>query len=122
MSGTGSSPDHAIVSAALAVSLIAAILAFIFLDAPWRYVLAGLLLLTDVVEVYLWLKWRKTKSITGAEAMVGARGVALTECDPEGQVKVKGQIWRAHSSPSAKPNDPIEVVAVDGISLRITPI
>lgn len=101
------------------MSTIAAILAFIFLDSPWRYLVAGGLLIVDVFEIYIWLRWRKQRSITGAEGIVGARGTALTDCDPEGQVKVKGQIWRARAVGSVNADDEVVVTGVDGIRLLV---
>ena len=101
------------------MSTIAAVLAFIFLDAPWRYLVAGGLLVVDVFEIYIWLRWRKQRSMTGAEGIVGARGTALTDCDPEGQVKVKGQIWKAWAADPVHANDDVVVTGVDGIRLNI---
>ena len=103
------------------MSLIAAVLAFLFLDAPWRYILAGLLLLTDVVEIAFWLKWRKQRAITGPEGIVGAKGVATSALRLEGQVKVKGQLWRARSTSAVDEGEGVVVTGVDGLSLEVAP-
>ncbi len=101
------------------MTIIGAILAFLFLEPPWRYVAIGALLLFDAVEIAIWLQWRKQKPITGAEAVVGASGTALTDCRPDGQVKVRGQIWKAYSPEGAAAGDSITVTAVDGIRLEV---
>lgn len=101
------------------MTAIAIILAAIFLDGVWRIVVIGGLLLFEAFEITLWLRWRKRRSTTGAETIVGTQGIALTDCRPEGQVKVRGQIWTAHSSAGVFEGDPIEVIAVDGIKLEV---
>ncbi len=102
-------------------TVIGAALAILFVDPPWRWVIIGLLLLTDVVQITIWLRWRKKKSITGIETMVGAEGRAVTPLDPDGQVRVRGQIWTAHSPERIEVGDDVTVTAVDGLKLEVAP-
>ena len=102
------------------MSIIGAILAFFFLDGALRIAVIGFLLATDVVEIYIWLRWRKKKSITGIETLVGRTGTAVTDCAPDGQVKVNGQIWKASCSDPLAPGDPIVVTEVDGLRLQVS--
>ena len=52
--------------------------------------------------------------------IVGRRGLAITRLDPEGQVKVEGEIWRARAT-----NGPIdegtniEIIARQGLTLSV---
>jgi membrane protein implicated in regulation of membrane protease activity len=101
--------------------VVGTLLSFIFLDPPWRYLTIIPLALWEVFEIYLWLKWRKVKSITGAETYVGAVGRAVTDCNPNGQVRVRGQLWRAYCPEGAEAGDEIEVQAVDGLRLEVRP-
>ncbi|HEY3355854.1 MAG TPA: nodulation protein NfeD [Polyangia bacterium] len=57
---------------------------------------------------------------TGAEALVGAAGVAREPCRPDGAVFVEGELWRAHA-PAADigSGDPVEIVAVDKLTLVV---
>lgn len=103
------------------MSIIGGLLAFFFLDGLWRVVVIGLLLLTDVAEIALWLRWRKRRSTTGPEGMIGAHGRALTDCRPTGQVRVKGQIWTAHCSADITAGDDIVVTHVTGLRLTVAP-
>ena len=57
--------------------------------------------------------------MTGQEALVGARGRALTDCRPEGQVRVKGTIWGARSAEGVDAGDDVEVMGAEGIRLRV---
>ena len=103
------------------MTIIGALLAYFFLEGAWRVVVIVALLLSDVVEIAIWLRWRKRKAITGAEAMVGLGGVALTDLSPDGngQVKVQGQIWKAVADESLESGDAVEVKEVDGLRLRV---
>ena len=101
------------------MSIIGAILAFFFLDGALRIGVIVFLLMTDVAEIFIWLKWRKKKSMTSFEALVGKPGTAMTDCDPDGQVKVNGQIWKATCDSSVTTGDPIVVTAVDGLRLHV---
>src|SRR5918992_1127466 len=103
-------------------TIIGIIVAFVFFDWPWRAAVLGAFLLFDFLEIYVWLRWRKKRSVTGAEGIVGARGKALTDCNPEGQVRVKGQTWKAVAHESLEAGDDIEVVAVAGIQLHVRPV
>ena len=103
------------------MTIIGATLAILFVDPPWRWVIIGALLMIDVFQIAVWLKWRKRKSITGIESMVGAPGRAVTTLDPDGQVKVWGQLWSARSSERVEVGDDVTVTAVDGLKLEVAP-
>lgn len=94
-------------------------LAFAFLDMPWKLLVLIPLALIEAADIALWLRWRKVRSITGAESVVGERGVALTDCRPAGQVKVRGQIWKAHCPDGVAAREHVVVTAVDGLRLEV---
>ncbi len=101
------------------MTTIGIILALLFLDWPLQGIVIGILALFEIVEISIFLRWRRRRALTGSEGMVGAEGVALTDCAPDGQVKVKGGIWKAHSRDGVRAGDPIRVTAVDGLSLHV---
>ena len=43
------------------------------------------------------LKAQKRKPVTGLEAMIGLKGITLTDLVPDGRVKVQGEMWNASS-------------------------
>src|SRR3712207_2731531 len=98
-------------------TIIGIIIAFVFFDWPWRAAVLGGFLLFDVLEIYVWLRWRKKRSVTGAEGIVGERGRAVTDLNPEGQVRVKGQTWKAIAEEQLSADDYVEVVGAEGIKL-----
>ena len=100
--------------------IIGVTLAILFLDWPWRAVVIAALAAIEAVEIVLWLKLRRMRSMTGAEGMVGAIGRAVSDCDPEGQVRVKGALWRAHADEGAEAGDDVVVTGVRGLELAVT--
>jgi membrane protein implicated in regulation of membrane protease activity len=101
--------------------VIGTILSFVFLDPPWEWLALIPLALWELFEIYIWMKWRKIRSITGPEAFIGSVGRAVTDCRPEGQVRVKGALWRAHCPQGVDAGDHIVVEARDGMMLTVRP-
>jgi membrane-bound serine protease (ClpP class) len=60
-------------------------------------IIAILTLLFFLVAITLGIKAQRKKVTTGAEGIVGETGIAITDLEPEGEVKVHGEIWRAES-------------------------
>lgn len=58
---------------------------------------------------------------TGAEGMLARRGVARSDLNPRGKVFVRGEVWRAVAPEPVARNEEIEVVAVEGLTLRVRP-
>jgi membrane-bound serine protease (ClpP class) len=101
--------------------IVCTLLAVTFLEGSAQISLIALGAIIELAEIAIWLKWRKTRSSTGAEAMVGMAGVAISDCRPAGQVKVKGQIWKAHCEQGVAAGEAVSVVAVDGLRLDVAP-
>jgi membrane-bound serine protease (ClpP class) len=101
-------------------TLIGIFVAFAFFEWPWRGLILVGFLLFDALEIWVWLRWRKRKSITGAESLVGKTGKAITDLHPEGQVKVYGQTWKAESMDGTfAADDEVEVVGWEGLTLHV---
>jgi membrane-bound serine protease (ClpP class) len=100
--------------------IIGTTLAFLFLDSPWRWIVIVALVAVEGFEVVLWLRLRRMRSLTGPEGIVGSRGRALSDCDPEGQVRVKGQIWKATCPAGAAAGDDVVVEASEGLRLKVS--
>jgi membrane-bound serine protease (ClpP class) len=60
-------------------------------------------------------------SVTGSSAMVGRLGVTRTALQPDGQVLIDGELWRAVSpDPGVPAGEPVQVTAIDGLTLTVT--
>lgn len=102
--------------------LVLALLLLIFLPYPWN--LAGALAssLVGAVEVLYWERRMRSKPVqTGHEGLVGATGEAVAPLAPLGQVRVKGELWQAHSSTPIERGARVEVVAIDDLRLEVRP-
>ncbi len=61
----------------------------------------------------------KQKVATGDAGMLGLIGIADTEINSNGRVKVRGEYWAAHSSTPIPPGRPVRVVGVDNLLLKV---
>ena len=74
-----------------------------------------------IVAVSVGLRALYRTPSTGATGMVGQTGVVRRALDPEGQVMVDGELWRAVTRDGALPTgESVEIVSVDGLTLTVT--
>ncbi len=59
--------------------------------------------------------------ITGSAGLVGERGTAYTDLDPEGRIFVHGEYWQAVSDRPVRKGELVEVVEVIGLKVRVRP-
>jgi membrane-bound serine protease (ClpP class) len=102
--------------------IVALVLAVFFLPSPWGVVVVIGAIGLEIVEISWGLKLARARSSTGVQAMVGQRGEAATALDPTGQVLLRGERWQARSSRAVEAGTTVEVDAVNGLELAVTPI
>lgn len=98
-------------------------------EGPGLLVLALCLLLVRPVAGYIarfaaWLESGGKPAppvITGHEGMICRRGVARSELAPRGKVFVRGEVWNAVTEEPVAAGGTVEVVAVEGLTLRVRP-
>ena len=103
--------------------LVLAILAALFvLPAPWDFLAVIAAAVVEVGEVGFWMWFtRRRRARTGAEALPGQRGLVVSACRPEGQVRVLGELWRARCEEGADPGDSVIVERLEpGLLLVVT--
>jgi membrane protein implicated in regulation of membrane protease activity len=103
------------------MTTIGIILTVIFLDGWLRVGVIAALLVFEAIEIWIWLRWRKKRSITGAEMVIGERALVITDCRPSGQVKFRGQVWGATCPQGAGVGDSVVISAVHGVKLEVVP-
>ena len=69
--------------------------------------------------VRLVVQAQRRRARTGAEGLVGRRGEAETDLEPEGWVIVQGERWRASSEERLPRGERVEVVSMEGLRLRV---
>ena len=66
--------------------------------------LVVLALVAEIGELVLWRRvLDRIRVTTGAEGLVGEVGEAITACDPEGSVRIRGEIWKARADSPRRP-------------------
>jgi membrane-bound serine protease (ClpP class) len=70
--------------------------------------------------VYKVAKARRLKVVTGAEALIGAFGVVVSELKPKGEVRVRGEFWQAKTEQKPiRKGEKVEVVDREGLFLIV---
>lgn len=72
-----------------------------------------------IFAISMALRTHRQKVTTGKEGILNESGVAVTNIDPEGEVKIHGEYWRAFSQQKIKKNDKVKVIDVDGLKLIV---
>ena len=69
--------------------------------------------------VYLVISLHRKNPVTGIQGLLQEIGTAQTDIDPEGQIFIRGEIWRAVSPEPISKGDRVRVRSVDGLTLHV---
>lgn len=106
------------------ITLVVLVLAVLFLPWPWSAVAVIGAALVDLAETGAFLWWsrrrrRLTRPAVGLDDLIGRSAVVVTPLQPEGQVRVVGELWRARGAPHAAPGERVVVRGVSGMVLEV---
>lgn len=102
--------------------LIGVLLAVFVLPSPWGLVAVVVAGVLDIAETGLFIWWSKRRKATvGVDSLVGKIGVASSALWPEGQVKIKGELWQARCTGGCDAGTQVVVRAVEGLRLLVEP-
>ena len=102
--------------------VIAVLLTLFVLPTGLGIALVVVALIAEVGELVIWRRvLGRIRVTTGAEGLIGATGEAITACDPDGSVRIRGEIWKAKATPPAARGERVVVEAVDGLTLDVAP-
>jgi membrane protein implicated in regulation of membrane protease activity len=100
--------------------LVGIFLALFVLDEPWSWVAVGVGGAWEAAETVLIVRWsQRRQAEVGAETLVGQRAIVVTDCMPDGQVRVVGELWGARCRGGASAGDEVVVREVDGLTLVV---
>jgi membrane-bound ClpP family serine protease len=72
--------------------------------------------------LYKGVRANAARVVTGKEALIGARGVAVTDLKPTGEIRVVGEFWRATAKAGwISEGEEVEVVGLEGMFLVVRP-
>lgn len=99
---------------------IAVLLAIFVIPDPWRYPVVGLAVLAEAAETFFWIRVLRRRPVTvGAEALLGTMARVIAPCQPIGEVRVQGEIWRARCDEGADVGQQVRVRGRDGLTLVV---
>ncbi|MGC1121442.1 MAG: nodulation protein NfeD [Candidatus Methanofastidiosia archaeon] len=97
-----------------------------FVSREWyvefRYVIIAATIVTATFfafTLYKVVKLRLTRAKTGGEEILGMVGKAVEDLDPEGQIKIRGERWRAESKQKIKKGEKVRVIDRKGLLLIV---
>lgn len=76
-------------------------------------------LILFLLLITLGLKAQFRKVTTGSKGIIGKKGKAVTEIKKEGMVFVDGELWKTSADCEIEKDSEIEVVAMEGLRLRV---
>ena len=83
-------------------------------------ILAAILEFFETIGTWRWSQ--RGKARVGPETLIGASGRAITDCRPEGMVRVLAEDWRAKCEAGVAAGHPIRVVGRDQLTLLVEPM
>lgn len=101
-----------------------------FIDSPLPFMRVSLSVMIPAVvftvlfflfAVGMGLRAQRRKVSTGTKGIIGEIGVAKTDISPEGSVFVHGEYWNATSDERISAGTKVEVIAVDGMKMKVKP-
>ena len=100
---------------------IALLIALLFLSWPWNAIVILCGLAVEAGELTWGLRLaRRWRPATGAEAMIGATARVVEACRPDGQVRIKGELWQARCAEGADVGEHVRVERLDGLTLIVS--
>jgi membrane-bound serine protease (ClpP class) len=85
------------------------------IDAGGSVALVMLIIATLVVRS------QRRQVLGGSEGMIGQVGVVRSPLAPSGTIVVRGEYWNAVSETPVPSGSAVEVVGIDGLTLRVRP-
>jgi len=117
-----------ILSIAGVVSLVIGSFLLIDTGAPYLRIARSLIIAASIiVSGFLIIVIRavyrvhRMKPATGKEGIIGEKAVVLKDLDPEGLVKVSGEIWKAVSAEGSKirKGQAVKIISLEGLTLKV---
>lgn len=101
--------------------LLLGLVLLLVLPSSWNLVAFGICLVLFLGELAFWNRTvRRNRVAAGAETLIGRTGTVVSDCRPDGQVRLDGEIWHARCTNGADRGDAIVVTGREGLMLLVT--
>jgi membrane-bound serine protease (ClpP class) len=68
------------------------------------------------------IKARARPVVSGQEELLQASGEVLDDFEGKGRIRIHGEIWQADSATALRRGDQVQVIAIDGLVLKVQPL
>ncbi|MDH3831924.1 MAG: nodulation protein NfeD, partial [Gammaproteobacteria bacterium] len=68
------------------------------------------------------IKARERPVVSGQEELLHMTGKVLADFEGAGHIRIHGEIWQAQSATALRRGDTVQVVAIDGLVLKVQPL
>lgn len=100
--------------------LVVAFVLLLVLPYPWNAVGFAVALVVFVGELLFWNRTvRGKRREVGAHTLIGRTAVVVSPCNPDGQIRIGGEIWAARCEAGAGTGDTVTVVGRDELTLVV---
>ncbi len=102
--------------------IVAVLLAVLVLPDQWDLPVVALGAMVEVAETFVWIRLLSRVPVaTGPETLIGAVARVTRDCNPIGEVQVRGESWRALCRRGADIGQRVRVLGREGITLLVEP-
>jgi membrane-bound serine protease (ClpP class) len=105
------------------ILLIGIGLAIFVVPAPFGIPVVIAAAILEFFETFGTWRWSRRGTVkAGPETLIGGSGRAITDCRPEGMVRVRGEDWRARCDAGVAAGHQVRVVGRDQLLLLVEPL
>jgi membrane protein implicated in regulation of membrane protease activity len=102
------------------IFLIGVALAIFVIPFPWNIPILVLFAAIEIAETLgTWAWSRRGDPKVGVETLIGGIGRVVSDCRPEGTVRIKGEIWRARCDEGASMGTRVRVTSREELLLIV---
>lgn len=106
------------------ILVVGLVIGFLVVPDAWTIPTVVVFALLEAAETIWEVRFsRRRRPRVGVEALDGATGRVVERCDPEGSVRIRGEVWTARSASGAAlpPEAEVRVVGRDRLVLLVEP-
>lgn len=104
------------------IVLVGVLIAVFVVPDQWTVPVVIAAIGIEVTETLITMWWsRRAPPKVGVETLIGATGMVIDECHPNGRVRVRGESWRARSAVPLEAGTRVRVVGRERLTLVVEP-
>ena len=101
--------------------LVPLVIVGLFILLPWPIALPIALAVAALTGAVMQAGARALRQppVTGAASLIGSVAVTVTNLDPDGLVRIEGELWHGDSPEPVAKGQQVQVDAVEGLTVRV---